>query len=55
MNSKDNFYLSSKKTDDSIELPVIKSTAGQNVIDIAKVPENWMFYFRCRLWRNGFL
>lgn len=43
MNSKDNFYLSSKKTDDSIELPVIKSTAGQNVIDIAKVPETGCF------------
>jgi citrate synthase len=43
MNSKDNFYLSSKKTDDSIELPVIKSTAGQDVIDIAKVPETGCF------------
>jgi citrate synthase len=43
MSSKDNFYLSSKKTDDSIELPVIKSTAGQDVIDIAKVPETGCF------------
>ncbi len=43
MSNKDNFYLSSKKTDDSIELPVIKSTAGQDVIDIAKVPETGCF------------
>ena len=43
MSSKDSFYLSSKKTNDSIELPVIKSTAGQDVIDIAKVPETGCF------------
>ena len=43
MSSKDNFYLSSKKTEGSIELPVIKSTAGQDVIDIANVPQTGCF------------
>ncbi|MFT7267189.1 MAG: citrate synthase [Porticoccus sp.] len=42
MSSK-NFYLSSKYSDDAIELPVLNSTIGQNVIDIAKIPQTGCF------------
>jgi len=41
--SNSNFYLSSKNSDGAIELPVLKSTAGQDVIDIAKIPETGCF------------
>ena len=42
MSSK-NFYLSSKHSDDAIELPVLNSTIGHNVIDIAKIPQTGCF------------
>ncbi len=42
MSSK-NFYLSAKHSDGAIELPVLDSTIGQNVIDIAKIPETGCF------------
>ncbi|MFT6300302.1 MAG: citrate synthase [Saprospiraceae bacterium] len=41
--SNSNFYLSSKNSDGAIELPVLKSTVGQDVIDIAKIPQTGCF------------
>ena len=41
--SNNNFYLSTESSDGAIELPVLKSTVGQDVIDIAKVPQTGCF------------
>ncbi len=43
--SNKKFHLSEEGTDTSIELPVLSSTLGQDVIDIAKVPETGCFTF----------
>ena len=43
MSNNNNFYLSTKNSDGAIELPVLKSTVCQDVIDIAKVPQTGCF------------
>jgi citrate synthase len=43
--SNKKYHLSEEGTDTSIELPVLNSTLGQDVIDIAKVPETGCFTF----------
>lgn len=43
--SNKKFHLSEEGTDTSIELPVLSSTLGQDVIDIARVPETGCFTF----------
>jgi citrate synthase len=43
--SNKKYHLSEEGTDTSIELPVLSSTLGQDVIDIAKVPETGCFTF----------
>ena len=41
--SNKNFYLSSKQSDGAIELPVLGSTIGEDVIDITRIPETGCF------------
>ncbi|MFT7300051.1 MAG: citrate synthase [Porticoccus sp.] len=43
--SNKKFHLSEEGTDTSIELPVLSSTLGQDVIDITRVPETGCFTF----------
>jgi citrate synthase len=43
--SNKKYQLTQEGTDTSIELPVLSSTLGQDVIDIAKVPETGCFTF----------
>jgi len=43
--SNKKFHLTQEGTDTSIELPVLSSTLGQDVIDISKIPETGCFTF----------
>lgn len=43
--SNKKFHLTQEGTDTSIELPVLSSTLGQDVIDISRIPETGCFTF----------